>query len=96
MLDLFGGAGARRHYCKAAMSLHLSQRVRATPSNVLRIIDVTQLHDYSVNTNTNMNEIQEQANKNYKFSNSKIPYVSSRCIDEWFEVNRSCPEHPSD
>uniref|UniRef100_A0AAZ1WV35 E3 ubiquitin-protein ligase ZNRF1 n=1 Tax=Oreochromis aureus TaxID=47969 RepID=A0AAZ1WV35_OREAU len=18
------------------------------------------------------------------------------CIDEWFEVNRSCPEHPSD
>ena len=21
---------------------------------------------------------------------------SPRCIDEWFEVNRSCPEHPSD
>ncbi|NWH71567.1 ZNRF2 ligase, partial [Piaya cayana] len=19
-----------------------------------------------------------------------------KCIDEWFEVNRSCPEHPSD
>ncbi|NXM83531.1 ZNRF2 ligase, partial [Oenanthe oenanthe] len=22
--------------------------------------------------------------------------VSNSCIDEWFEVNRSCPEHPSD
>lgn len=22
--------------------------------------------------------------------------LSFRCIDEWFEVNRSCPEHPSD
>ncbi|NXJ04505.1 ZNRF2 ligase, partial [Odontophorus gujanensis] len=23
-------------------------------------------------------------------------YTSRNCIDEWFEVNRSCPEHPSD
>lgn len=23
-------------------------------------------------------------------------FCSSRCIDEWFEVNRSCPEHPTD
>ncbi|NXI93664.1 ZNRF2 ligase, partial [Psophia crepitans] len=22
--------------------------------------------------------------------------ASNSCIDEWFEVNRSCPEHPSD
>ncbi|NXT98659.1 ZNRF2 ligase, partial [Buphagus erythrorhynchus] len=24
----------------------------------------------------------------------KVAFVG--CIDEWFEVNRSCPEHPSD
>ncbi|NXP17222.1 ZNRF2 ligase, partial [Scytalopus superciliaris] len=22
--------------------------------------------------------------------------IYHKCIDEWFEVNRSCPEHPSD
>lgn len=24
------------------------------------------------------------------------PFSPTSCIDEWFEVNRSCPEHPSD
>ncbi|NXE22761.1 ZNRF2 ligase, partial [Ardeotis kori] len=23
-------------------------------------------------------------------------FLQDACIDEWFEVNRSCPEHPSD
>ncbi|NXF72047.1 ZNRF2 ligase, partial [Sclerurus mexicanus] len=23
-------------------------------------------------------------------------FLGRVCIDEWFEVNRSCPEHPSD
>ncbi|NXP45060.1 ZNRF2 ligase, partial [Heliornis fulica] len=23
-------------------------------------------------------------------------HIKFHCIDEWFEVNRSCPEHPSD
>jgi len=23
-------------------------------------------------------------------------HVSSSCIDKWFQVNRSCPEHPGD
>lgn len=25
-----------------------------------------------------------------------LTLLSFSCIDEWFEVNRSCPEHPSD
>jgi hypothetical protein len=30
------------------------------------------------------------------FSLSPNNPLSFRCIDKWFEVNRSCPEHPSD
>uniref|UniRef100_A0A8C1NW42 RING-type E3 ubiquitin transferase n=1 Tax=Cyprinus carpio TaxID=7962 RepID=A0A8C1NW42_CYPCA len=29
-------------------------------------------------------------------SGNHLIFCSSRCIDEWFEVNRSCPEHPTD
>lgn len=39
MFYLLRGAGTRGHHCQAAMSLHLPQRVTATPSNALRNTD---------------------------------------------------------
>lgn len=30
------------------------------------------------------------------FSMIAYPPLSCSCIDKWFDVNRSCPEHPAD
>ncbi|NXP11089.1 ZNRF1 ligase, partial [Thinocorus orbignyianus] len=34
--------------------------------------------------------------KRQVFLGMPIKFQKVVCIDEWFEVNRSCPEHPSD
>ncbi|NWX83771.1 ZNRF2 ligase, partial [Nothoprocta pentlandii] len=34
--------------------------------------------------------------KGQVFLTLHMQFWKAGCIDEWFEVNRSCPEHPSD
>ncbi|KAA8586143.1 hypothetical protein FQN60_007712 [Etheostoma spectabile] len=38
----------------------------------------------------------QEAMEGYQYSSGHRQQQAFWCIDEWFEVNRSCPEHPAD
>lgn len=95
MFYLLRGAGARGHHCQAPMSLHLPQRVTATPSNALREMNrwtiftmLAQLEDWGGTTSTTnalLNEILE-----YKRFLMSLPGVSMSGL-RWTAPVQSIP-----